>query len=210
MYPYDPDYVEEMAEPDFDAHLDLAQFAGVLSPAQIKAHVDGTEDFSHVRKNYKAANYACTYGVREATLARQTKLPVPEAKELIEAYWKRNWAIAQVARNTETKTLRGTTWLYNPVSELYYTLKYDKDRFSTLNQGTGVYCFDTWVRHVRDRRPQLTAQFHDEIVACIKKGNRDRMTSLLKEAIQKTNEELNLNVILDVDVAYGGTYADIH
>ena len=210
MYPYDPDYVEEMAEPDFDAHLNLAQFAGTMSAEQVQAHVDGTEDFSHVRKKYKAANYACTYGVREATLARQTKLPVPEAKELIEAYWKRNWSIAQVARNTETKTLRGTTWLYNPVSELYYTLKYDKDRFSTLNQGTGVYCFDMWVQEFSSKRKQMTAQFHDEVALCIKKGHRETCTTLLKESITEVNKKLNLNVLLDVDVQYGNTYSEIH
>jgi hypothetical protein len=36
-----------------------------------------------------------------------------------------------------------TMWLYNPVSKFWYSAIY-KDIFSTLNQGTGVYCFDTW------------------------------------------------------------------
>lgn len=210
MYPFDPDYVEEMAEPDFDAHLDLAKFAGVLSPEQVQAHADGTEDFSHIRKNYKAANYACTYGVREATLARQTKLKVPEAKELIDSYWKRNWAIMAVVRATKVKTVRGQKWLFNPVSGLYYWLKYDKDKFSTLNQGTGVYCFDSWVETYRKKRPQLTAQFHDETIQCLKLGFRSQCTDLLKGAIKEVNDKLQLNVILDVDVKFGAKYSDIH
>ena len=104
----------------------------------------------------------------------------------------------------------GTKWLYNPVSGFWYSLRYDKDRFSTLNQGTGVYCFDTWIKHVMSVRPQLTAQFHDEIVLCLKLGSRAKCDRLLKWAIDETNKELNLNVKLDVSIDYGKAYSEIH
>jgi hypothetical protein len=31
MYPYDPDYVEEMSTPGFDEHVNLAAFSGEIS-----------------------------------------------------------------------------------------------------------------------------------------------------------------------------------
>ena len=51
---------------------------------------------------------------------------------------------------------------------MWYSLRFDKDRFSTLNQGTGAYCFDTWVKYILSKRPQLTGQFHDEVILEIK------------------------------------------
>ena len=210
MYPHDPKYVKEMDKPDYDAHLDLAQFAGKLTAEQVQAHADGTQDHSKVRKGYKAANYACTYGVRELTLSRQTGLKVAEAKELIDAYWRRNWALTAIAEETTIKHLYGEMWLYNPVSELYYPLRYKKDIFSTLNQGTGVFVFDSWIMEFRKKRSQLTAQFHDEVILCLKKGNRNKATKLLKEAIEVVNKKLKLNVDLDVDIKFGDNYADIH
>jgi hypothetical protein len=129
---------------------------------------------------------------------------------LYKTYWERNWSVKAIAEETKIKTLDNQMWLFNPVSKFWYTLRSEKDIFSTLNQGTGVYCFDTWVKYVRSKRPQLTAQFHDEIVLQLKIGNRDKCEKLLKWAIKKTNEQLNLNVKLDVDFAFGDNYAEIH
>jgi hypothetical protein len=36
MWPHDPDYVQEMITPDFDPHLGLAEFAGVLTSDEVK------------------------------------------------------------------------------------------------------------------------------------------------------------------------------
>jgi len=93
---------------------------------------------------------------------------------------------------------------------MWFYLKAEKDRFSTLNQSTGAFCFDRWLYHVIERRPQLTAQFHDEGVWELKKGNRDQMESLLKAAIGDVNVELKLNRDLDVDVDFADNYAGVH
>jgi DNA polymerase I-like protein with 3'-5' exonuclease and polymerase domains len=143
-------------------------------------------------------------------LARETGLSVSDAKKLIEAYWKRNWAVKQLSEDTITKKVNGELWLFNPVSRFWYSLRNEKDIFSTLNQGTGVYCFDTWIRVVRKKRSQLTAQFHDETILSIKKGSEEKCEQLLKDSIQEVNNLLKLNVNLDVDVQFGHTYAEIH
>jgi len=150
------------------------------------------------------------YGVGAAKLARETGLSKSKAKALIEAYWKRNWAVKKLCEETTIKHIDGEMWLYNPVSRLWYSLRSEKDIFSTLNQGTGVFCFDSWIRAFRNTRPQLTGQFHDECVLTIKKGSRDKCVKLLKESIEKVNDSLKLNVKLDVDIQFGATYADVH
>ena len=213
MYNHDPDYVKEMSDPNFDAHLDLARFAGVVTKAEILDYVVGkvgAKNLKPIRKNYKVANYACIYGVGAPKLSRTTGLSLKEAGKLIEAYWGRNWAVKKVSEETTTKKINGEMWLFNPVSKFWYSLRYEKDIFSTLNQGTGVFCFDMWIREIRRVRPQLTGQFHDEIILEIKKGAEDKCYALLKQAINKVNETLKLNVTLDVDIQFGNTYADIH
>ena len=101
-------------------------------------------------------------------------------------------------------------WLWNPVSRFWYSLRFPKDIFSTLNQGTGVFCFDMWIKKFREKRDQLTGQMHDEIIAELKVGYRVQYEKMLRDSIQEVNEELKLNRDLDIDVQYGKTYAEIH
>ena len=210
MWDYDPEYVREMMTDDFDPHLDLAVVAGFLTEEQAQSHKKKEEDYSEERAKAKTANYACVYGAMGATVARGADMTKKEGTALVEKYWERNWSVKEVAKNQNVKRCLGGSWLYNPVSRFWYSLRYEKDRFSTLNQGTGVFCFDCWIKNFREYRPQLTAQMHDEVVLTVKKGNRDKVTGLLKNAIEKTNEQLKLNRELDVDVQFGDSYAEIH
>lgn len=210
MWKFDKEYVTEMMKPDFDAHLDLAFHAKALTAEQVQAHKDGTENHTDIRKQYKTVNYGAVYGAGGPTIARAANVSQKEGYALHDAYWKRNWAVKAIPKTIKTKVEFGSMWLLNPVSNFWYSLRAEKDIFSTLNQGTGVYCFDTWVAFVRSKRPQLTAQFHDEIVLTIKKGSRDSCTGLLKWAIDQTNKKLKLNRNLDVDTQYGDSYSEIH
>lgn len=215
MYPYDPDYVEEMSKPGFDPHLNLAMFAKVVTQQEIDHYNAGVPEFvkklKPIRKSYKTTNYSAIYGVGPPKLARELKSSVAFATQLLEAYWERNWSVKQVIADTKIKTLYGEEmWLYNPVSRFYYSLRFKKDIFSTLNQSTGVYCFDTWMKYFRKKSPQLTAQFHDEVVLSIKKGSEEKCRQLLRQAIDDTNNELKLNIKLDIDIQFGKDYSEIH
>lgn len=150
------------------------------------------------------------YGVGAPKLARELKVPVSEAKKLLEAYWKKNWAVKAYAENAKIKKVNGQEWVYNPVSKFWYSLRSRKDIWSTTNQSTGVFCFDSWIREFRKVRSQLTMQMHDEIGIEIKEGSRDKAEKLLRDAIDKVNEKLKLNVNLDISVQFGKSYADIH
>lgn len=210
MFDYDPDYVKAMSVEGYDPHLYLAVAAGALTEEQSENHKLGIENHKAVRSEYKTVNYGATYGIRENKLSRDLKTTKEKAKKLLDDFWALNWAIKEVAKNTQIKTINSQMWLLNPVSNFWYSLRYEKDIFSTLNQGTGVYCFDRWLKEVLRRRKQLTAQFHDEGVWEIPEGFQNQMTKILRDSIDAVNKSLKLNVTLDIDIHYGHSYADVH
>ena len=210
MKPLDPEYVEEMSKEGFDPHLDLAKHAGVITQQDIDKHNSGEQSLTPLRKNYKVVNYSATYGVGASTLSRNTGMSSKDAKKLLEAFWSRNWSVYKVASTARTRDLFGSTWLYNPVSEFWYSLRSDKDRFSTLNQGTGVFCFDSWVSLCRSYGIKTIGQFHDEIIAIVSEGEEEQTKVTMEQAIENLNNKLELNVPLGVDAQFGKTYADIH
>ena len=75
---------------------------------------------------------------------------------------------------------------------------------------TGVYCFDTWVRNVRNDGNKICGQFHDEIITPTKKGQEEEKKQSLLKAIELTNQQLKLNVELSISIDFGDRYADIH
>lgn len=210
MWPHDPDYVREMMTPDFDPHLDLAQFAGELTPLQVAMHKAKEADHGAVRKVYKATNYAAVYGAGAPRIAITAGCNLKKAERLVESYWKRNWSVRAIAEEQTVKTCHGKKWLFNPVSRLWYVLRFEKDRFSTLNQGTGVWCFDQWVKHIKDGKVPVIFQAHDEVCCLVRKGKRDKLSKFLKECMAKTNEELKLNRELDCSIDFGANYSEIH
>ena len=210
MWDYDPEYVKEMTTDDFDPHLDLALAADALTKEQVSRHKSGEEKQSAVRHTYKQANYSCVYGAGGATVARAAGISEREGNALVEAYWKRNWSVKAIAEDQLVKVCRRQKWLYNPVSRLWYSLRAEKDRFSTLNQGTGVWCFDTWVKYQRQKGLPQVGQFHDETINLVKEKNKDKAAEVLRWAIEETNKELKLNRELDIDVQFGVNYSEIH
>lgn len=211
IYPYDPAYVEEMNVPDYDPHLSLALLAGEVSSNQVQEYKDGTSKaIAPIRSIFKNGNYACQYGAGPPRLALTANITLAKATMVWETYWQKNWAIKEVAKNQIVKKLNGQMWLLNPISNLWYSLRYEKDIFSTLVQGSAAYVFDLWVRYIRSKRSQLTAQFHDEVVLCIKKGYREQSISLLQWAIDQTNSQLNLNRQLSISIQFGDKYSEIH
>lgn len=213
IYPYDPDYVNEMNRSDYDPHLSLAVLARAISTEQMQAYIDGTDkSIKPVRDIFKNGNYACQYGAGPPRLALTSDISLAEAKKVHAAYWSKNWAIKRVAEDQRVKKINGQMWLQNPINKFWYSLRYEKDIFSTLVQGSASYVFDLWVYTFRLKRPQLTGQFHDEVVLCVKvvDGVREKATSLLRRAIEEVNKQLNLNRELDIDVQFGSRYSEIH
>lgn len=212
IYPYDPTYVQDMMTPDFDPHLDLAVSAGALTAEQADAHKKKEADYGEERHNYKTANYSCIYGVGALTLSKTLNISVSKAKKIIEAYWERNWSVKKLASDQFVKTVEGQMWQLNPVNGFYYSLRYDKDRFSTLNQGGGTYIFDTWVYNLIKQGVIPVMQYHDEMLSVVLDDEKEieRTTAVVKGAVQKVNRQLSLLREMDVDVQYGYSYAEVH
>ena len=210
MTDYDPEYVATQQTEDFDAHLDLAKFAGAVTEEQVEDH-NKTGSLKSVRKAYKVTNYSATYGIKPLGLSRRGGFSVKEAEELLDAFWKRNWALEAIAKDAKTKRTRdGQMWLYNPVSGFWYSLRHDKDKFSTLNQSTGVYCFDTWLGYCISLGLDVIGQFHDEAIFLVKRGDEQKTSDAVYSAMNKTNDKLKLNVKLSTSPEFGDNYSEIH
>lgn len=210
MWDYDPDYVTEMNTEGFDPHLDIGVLAGMMTQQQSDDFKGGDKSLNHIRHGAKQVNYSCTYGITPTGLERNTGMPIDQCTKLHTTYWKRNWSVQAIADACKVKTVNGQKWLYNSVSGLWYSLRHDKDRFSTLNQGTGTYCFDMWVKEIKKSGLPVIGQMHDEYIGLIKLGLRDRATKVTKDAVKAVNIQLRLNRELDCDVAFGNNYAQIH
>jgi len=218
MWEYDPDYVTEQMKEGYDPHLDLAVRAGAMTEEQVEEHklykkTKGKEgvDHSGTRHIYKTANYSCIYGVGIATLGASTKLPQRQARKLRQDYWDRNWSIKEMVKDLIVKKTKGDQmWLLNPVNHFWYSVRNDKDLFSTLNQGTGSFVFDLWVNYMVNEGYKPFIQYHDEVLLNVKKGEEEAAQRDLTEAMVKVNEMLDLNITIGVDVQFGKTYADVH
>ena len=166
-----------------------------------------------IRTNYKVVNYSGVYGVGAPKLSRESGLPLKDARKLLEDYWERNWSVKVIAKEQYVKTLKdGSMWLKNPVSGFYHSLRFEKDIFSTLNQSTGVYCFDTWVAYCAAAGVEIPMQYHDEILAECDDDEQsiNDTKERMQNAITKTNEKVKLNVQLSIDVQTGYSYSEVH
>lgn len=216
QWEYDPEYVKQQLAPDYDAHLAIGVIGGFITEEQSQRHKDGIEKVTD-RPKFKSTNYACQYGAGIATVARTAECEFAMGERLFNAYWKLNWSIKEISKNTVVQTIDGQMWQQNPVNKFWYSLRTDKDRFSTLCQGTGAYVFDIWCNNViaicNERYgadPKLSGQFHDEMILQVKKGFRELWEGILKEAMHRTNEQLKLNRDCDCDVQFGDRYSEIH
>jgi len=211
MMPHDPDYVADMEKPGFDPHLDLAYHHGVITQEDIALHNNGTVSLKALRKAYKTTNYSATYNIKPLGLSRAADISVDEATALLDGFWERNWSLVEIANETRTSSFGGMNWLYNPVSKFWVELRNEKDTFSSLNQSTGVYVFDSWLYNCIERFGLIpVGQFHDEVIWLVKDGDQAKTETYMLEAIREVNEELNLNVEIKIDYSFGKTYAEIH
>jgi len=223
MYFFDPEYVKEMRVPGFDPHIDVATLSGLLTEEEAKLFKELKKkdflteeekkiygDLSFKRSKAKTINFAGIYGAGPPKIAQSLKIPLNEAIKLHKTYWKRNKAVKLVEKSTVIKTVNDQMWQYNPISKMWYSLRYLKDRFSTLNQGSAVYIFDTWVRGVRKRGIKISIQYHDEIEFSLLRGEEEKVRNILLNSIDELNNSLKLNVPFGISIDFGENYAEVH
>ena len=222
-------YVETQLADDYDPHLALGVMAGLLTQEEsdwykiAKKRDDLSSDertkyerLDKARAISKNGNYACQYGSGVDTLSRTAKISKKVAKQVHTGYNDLNWSVKKLAGMTTVKKIGSESWQFNPISKLWYSLRSDKDRVSTLIQGSGSYVFDIWVYHcfkLADKAGldfKLSMTFHDEQVVEIQQGFEDVYQVVVMQAIGKVNQSLKLNRDLDCDVQFGSNYSGIH
>lgn len=233
QWPLDPEYVKSQMSKDFDPHLLVAVGAGLMKESQSDWYKDAKKqenlseeaakkfkELDKIRSQGKTTNYASQYNAGAATIAASAGVSKEMGERLFEGYWKLNWSIKTIAEQmTVKKDSSGQKWALNPINGFWYHLKTEKDRFSTLIQGSGSYIFDMWVAYCnkicKDRYGiefPLCAQFHDELLNQVKDNEKSKkvMEGVVREAIDMLNSQLKLNRDMDIDVAFGPTYYDVH
>jgi hypothetical protein len=174
---------------------------------------------SKARAIGKSTNYAAVYQAGAETLARTSGMSVPQAKIALEGYWKLNWSVKAIAEDQcVIEDSRGAKWLVNPINGFAYALRSDKDRFSTLCQGTGSFLFDMWVDEILERMfdkwgvKRLNLEAHDEYVTSFTdtESNKEAMKDITVKAIETLNTRYMLRRELGCDVQFDYSYAGIH
>lgn len=218
---HDPEYVESINVEGYDAHVSMCYEAGFISKEDRDAWYAGEKrkHVKEIRPLGKTVNYSSVYGAGAETIARSGNIPVADAKKLHKAYWEVHWYVKAIAEEQFTFACsEGHRWLINPINGFPYSVRSDKDIFSTLIQGTGSYFFDVWVDNVVEEmysrwgQAMLNLLYHDELAFSFKdlQKLRDTMSKIVYEAIDKVNQEFKLRVTLGCDVQFGDSYAEIH
>lgn len=210
IYKYDPDYVETMNTPGYDAHLELGVLAKFLTKEQAEAHKNGTEDYKMIRNKAKITNFSATYKVGAEALARNANIKLSEARKLLKVYWDRNSAILDIEADCKIKQIGDSRWLLNPISGFWYSLRNDKDKFSTLNQGSAVFIFDMWLKEQIDLGIEVPFQYHDEDLLCVLNEEVQNTKLLIKQAIHNVNIKYPLNVSIGCSIEVGKNYSSTH
>lgn len=233
IYKYDPEYVKEQMSEGFDAHMDIAKLADLISDEEIElwkglrelddAHqlnLEGKKVFAKldgIRDIAKTVNFSSLYGVGAVTMSRSTGMSEERCQKLIDTYWMRNWAVNKFAQNCTTKKIKfinakgekeDAEYIQNPINGYWYFLKAEKDRFSTVNQSSGQYILDIYIMLVRERY-QVLFQYHDELLIMVNKGEEEEAIQFLKDCIAKVNEILKLNIEVKASYKYGDNYAEV-
>ena len=235
IYPYDPEYVNDMNRPGWDAHLDIGLKSGMISqeesdffrwykkkdrkkedlPEIFKVYTEEelSEQFEKVSKKRataKTGNYALTYGCGVPKLRESTGLSNKDAKVLFDGYWGRNWSVKKYAEDQNVKNVDGKSWIWNPITNFYYFLASEKDRFSACNQSAGVRVFDGYVYEMIRRGVKPIFQAHDEVLIRVKNEDVDSTIDALKTSINRVNKQYSFPVNIEIDIQTGMNYAEVH
>lgn len=209
IYKYDPDYVREIRTPGYDPHISLAVLAGMLTEKQAEEHKLGVKSYKAIRFKAKTANFSSLYKVGYKKLSATSGMSEQEAKTLLKTFWEKNKAVLYVERDAKVKVVNGDMWIYNTISKYWYPLRYEKDKFSVINQSSASYTFDCYVKEIR-KKYKICGQFHDEVIIPIEKGKEEESKKYLYECIDRVNNTLKLNVPLGISIDFGNCYASIH
>lgn len=226
IYPYDPDYVKKLSAEDYDPHLDISIMAGLITEEDsdfykeydkrksqgdkdfCQEHKARYDDIKQKRHKGKTTNFSCIYGIGADALAIALGITRNEAQNLIDAYWKLNWAVKQFTEDLPTRRVQNKLFVLNPITKFWMPLRAEKDKFSAVNQSSGVYVLDLYIGFMMQKGILGAFQTHDEEL--FNSDDVERDIAATDWAIGKVNKVLKLNVELGKSVDVGPNYAECH
>lgn len=126
-----------------------------------------TNTFTMRQNGFEVLTGNCVYGGSPQAISLSAGVDLNTAKKLHEGYWKLNWSVKAIAEEQcVIEDSRKQKWLINPINGICYSLRTEKDRFSTLAQGSGSFFFDMWVDRILYKMQEtfktkkLTGSFH--------------------------------------------------
>lgn len=160
----------------------------------------------------KTSRYALSYKCGVPKLALAAGVPEKLAKKIYDAYWKANKAVLDFEESLEVKTIGAQMWMKQPVNGFWYPLRNQKDRYSLACQSLGDYIFYNWVKYVREQGIKLTFTYHDELLVEVpnEETTIESVKLKVKKALDRVNEELKLNVLIESSTAIGVNYKEVH
>lgn len=221
-FPLDPHLVIQQQAEGFDPHTQIAVVAGLMTEEEeqwYKANKDESlspddrkklDKLKAARHKAKTCNYASLYQVGAPTLSRTLDITKKEAQKLIDAYWRIHWAVKAVTETFDIREVGQELWILNPLSGFRHNLRYEKDAFSVVNQSTAVYCFNIWLYNITRSGYWPVIQSHDDGVWVVKEQDAERVSEIINKAMDKTNRQLKLNVLLDCEVQVGSDLSQTH
>lgn len=162
------------------------------------------------RAQAKTVSYSALYGVGKVKLAKELKISQKEAKKLLDAYWKINWSVKKFASDCETKTVGKQMWVKNPLNGYWYSLRSEKDIFSTVNQSAGDYIFTMWVYFLLEMGVTVQGAWHDEILTTCHPSEEKETVEKIYKAIEKVNKAIGLEIPIGIDHNIGTNYSEVH
>jgi DNA polymerase I-like protein with 3'-5' exonuclease and polymerase domains len=235
IFPYDPEYVETLNIPGYDAHLNIAKLGGFMSDEELdlfkwyKSKGRNIEDLpdsfksynkeelsaqfkrlSKVRQGAKTVNYSAVYGASKKKLSEAAEITIKEATKLYDAYWGLNWSVRKFADDLLVKSVEDKNWIYSPYSKTWLILTADHIKFSAVNQNFGATVFDLMLWYLIQQGVQPIMSVHDELSCYINKGEEEDFSKKLEIAMDKVNEYFNFPIKFEAEPEFATSYGNVH
>lgn len=197
---------------DHDIHTMTAAQVNGVAPEDVTPHM---------RSSAKAVNFGIVYGISDFGLSRDLGIPIYEAKQYIESYFKQypsihafmDSLVAFAKENGYAKTLMGRRRYLPELSSAKYTIRQFGERVA-MNmpiQGTAADIIKIAMIKVNDElkrggyKSKLILQVHDELIIDALKSEQEEVSELLVRCMR---DAYPLDVPLKVDVAAGNSWYD--
>ena len=235
IYPYDPNYVETLNTPGYDAHLRIAELGNFMSQDEIlffkwyknkdkkigdlpeifKQYndVELIEQFnrlSKVRHTCKTTNYSATYSASAKKIAETAGVPLSVGQSLHKTYWDLNWSVKKFTEDLQVKCVDGKNWIYSPFTKLWLILTADHIKFSAVNQNFGACVFDTFLWFLVNAGIKPIKNIHDELSFYIDEGQEDWTRKVIRESMDKVNLIFNQPIKFESEPEFAKSYGDLH